>query len=152
MLAIIDRQGSSIFDLGAKYLVNPVNCVGAMGAGLAKQFAERYPYMMEGYQHDCRYGNIRGGSLYIYFAPDGKHIINLATKEHWKDESRLEWVELGLKNLTVFLSYREPSSIAIPALGCGLGGLDWKDVKWLLEKFEREHSDWFVHIMEPRTG
>ena len=67
-----------------------------------------------------------------------KDVWMVATKDHWRNPTRLDWVNTGLRNLRRCVLVNEPV-IAIPALGCGLGGLDWADVKPLIEK---HFADW----------
>lgn len=128
----------NIFDSNAQALVNPVNCVGVMGAGLARQFAKRYPKMLREYQEVCRDGELKPGLMHVYRLHNQRYIINFPTKNHWREKSRLEYIVSGLEELSVVLQEYMIDSIAIPALGCGLGGLDWEDVRPLLEGFRPE--------------
>ena len=112
-------------------LVNTVNCVGVMGAGIAKQFKERYPNMFKQYKDDCSRGVILPGMIREYQVDGGKIVLNFATKSHWKNPSNISWISFGLDNLYKYLdgtSY----SVAMPALGCNNGGLDWNIVKELI--------------------
>lgn len=126
-----------ILKAGTDAVVNPVNCVGVMGAGLAKQFKDKYPNMFEDYKNWC--GTIAGiGILRVYerFSFDRPlFIINFPTKYHWKDPSRLEYIESGLATLVFVVKKLGIKSVAIPKLGCGLGGLEWKDVNSLFKKY-----------------
>lgn len=128
---ITEAQGS-LFDTGAVALVNPVNCVGVMGAGLALQFKRRFPSNFAAYQDDCRSGILHPGRVTL-FREAGCWIVNFPTKDHWRDPSRLEWVESGLAYLRKVLDLDRIRSVAVPALGCGLGGLKWPDVKQAIE-------------------
>ena len=111
-------------------LVNPVNCVGAMGKGLALQFKRAYPGNYDAYVAACRRGDVRPGRMFTY--ETGKEgprlIVNFATKRHWKDSSRIEDIEAGLRGLAWEIATRGIRSVALPAVGCGLGGLDWTEV------------------------
>jgi O-acetyl-ADP-ribose deacetylase (regulator of RNase III) len=113
-----------MFDSGADYLVNTVNCVGAMGKGVALQFKKRHPEMYQEYCKQCARGEVQPGQLYVYRA-NQYNIINFPTKRHWRNPSRIEDIEAGLKSLRKFLETKPMESIAIPPLGCGNGGLDW---------------------------
>ena len=126
-------KNKSIFDLNTEALVNPVNCVGIMGAGLALQFKNRFPGVFAMYAEDCRNKIYYPGGVGTV-KDKGKVIYNIATKDHWKDKSKLEWVELGIKNLVDCLLKDGVKSIAIPAIGCGLGGLKANDVVPIIEK------------------
>lgn len=110
-----------IFESNADYLINPVNCLGVSGAGLAKEFAKRYPAAQELYEASCRFGIVRPG--YPLFAGG---IIYFPTKDDWRKPSRIDWIQEGL--LAVADELLPGESVAIPALGCGLGGLNWEDV------------------------
>ena len=122
-----------IFQSNAKVLVNPVNCVGVMGAGLAKEFKKRYPGHYSFYKKLCDEGSLKKGSLGGTPESDGKMVTFVTTKLHWKDSSTLEHIEAALKSLQNFIITHKWPSMAVPALGCGLGGLPWKDVKQLIE-------------------
>lgn len=115
------RHGDIFSDKEADTFVNPVNCVGVMGAGLAKVFKNRYPDNYQAYRSYCRKGSLRPGGLFLTVNPIV--IINLATKHHWKDPSRLDWIETGLDNLDR-LCQDNHKVVALPMLGAGYGGLD----------------------------
>ncbi len=116
-------------------LVNPVNCVGVMGKGLAIQFRNRFPAMYLEYKHACELQEIVVGKMWIWERMD-KTVICFPTKKHWRDGSRLEWIREGLVDLQkVLWSNPYLDSIALPALGCGNGGLDWDEVNLLIEEF-----------------
>jgi O-acetyl-ADP-ribose deacetylase (regulator of RNase III) len=118
----------------ATALVNPVNVVGVMGKGLALQFKLAFPDNFKWYKEACDKGEVKIGRMYI--TSDGKRfIINFPTKKHWRDPSKLEWVEEGLQDLLKWIYQFDIDSIALPALGCGNGGLNWDDSKALIEKY-----------------
>lgn len=116
----------------AELLVNNVNCVGVMGAGLARSFARRWPGIVAPYAQDCREGRVQPGKCYIYTLPDGRLWAALTTKNHWRDLSRLEWVRRGLEDLAVLAAALPVRTIAIAPPGCGLGGLPWASVEPIL--------------------
>lgn len=115
-------------------LVNTVNCVGVMGAGVAKAIREAYPSVMEPYKRACDSGRFAPGTLHLHRVEGGPIIVNLATKLHWKNPSRIDWVGSGLLYLSRFLQAemdRAPGtirSVTLPPPGCGHGGLDWSRV------------------------
>ncbi len=125
------RQQGSIFDSGAQVLVNPVNCFGVMGKGLALEFKRRYPANFETYRDCCREGGLAAGGVFAYKDPSGIVILNAATKHHWSNPSRLQVIINCLNNIWIYLDESKPkhTSIALPALGCGLGGLSFAEVK-----------------------
>ena len=119
----------SIFNSTAEALVNPVNIVGVMGAGLAHKFKITFPDMYKEYVEKCKDGSLRIGKVHVYKIPDPKtetkYIINLPTKVDWKNNSKINYVERGINALVKELIEREIRSVAIPAIGCGLGELQW---------------------------
>lgn len=134
---MIKYVNGDIFNSIAQALVNPVNTKGIMGGGLALAFKEKYPKMFEQYKIDCENKIIVVGKLHwFYNTSDGKIIINFPTKNHWKEKSKIEYIERGLEYFIKYYKEIGIKSVAFPKLGCGLGGLDWdNEVKPLMEKF-----------------
>ncbi len=129
-------QGN-IFDVPADIRVNTVNCVGVMGAGVALAFKNRYPEMFRKYAKACRSGEVEPGKPHIWEKRELDEIVtvvNLPTKDHWKQPSEYEYVEKGLRWLRAFLENRGKVRVALPALGCGHGGLDWLLVQKMIER------------------
>lgn len=124
---MITIKHGSIFDSQAKVLVCPVNCVGVMGKGLALEFKRRWPKECRWYVTACGAGCMDPGTVLAESS-----IRFAATKNHWRDPSKIEWVEECLIALTDDTDAGR--SVAIPQLGCGCGGLDWADVWPLYEK------------------
>lgn len=119
----------------ADALVNTVNTVGVSGKGIALMFKETYPENFRAYEAASKAGQIAPGGLFITERHDmlgPRFIINFATKKHWRQPSRLEWIRQGLGELRREIETRGIRSIAIPPLGAGNGGLDWNDVKPLI--------------------
>ena len=132
---MINYVSGNLFDSPAQVFVNAVNTVGVMGKGIAKEFKERYPEMFHRYQALCESGEISIGKLWLYKTPD-KWILNFPTKKHWRQPSRLEYIEAGLARFVESYSDYGIYSIAFPALGCGHGGLDFdSQVRPLMEKY-----------------
>jgi len=121
-----------LFASGAAALVNPVNCVGVMGAGLAKQFKQRFPAMFADYQVQCAARFYQPGDCRIWRRPEQPLIVNIATKDHWREPSQIAWVDRGLRSLAAMLEPNGIRSIAVPPLGCGLGGLPWSEIRNLI--------------------
>lgn len=113
-------------------LVNTVNCEGVMGTGVALHFRNLFPSMYKKYKEDCKRGVYQAGHIREYLNWNGVIILNFSTKDTWRDGSRLEWIESGLIELRRYLE-GTTYSIAIPALGCGNGGLDWGIVRGMVE-------------------
>lgn len=139
----------NIFHSGASALVNPVNCVGVMGRGLALEFKKRYPSNFYAYAEACKRGRLSPGKLFVMRESGGQQpvsIVNFPTKLHWKNPSNLSWISSGLDELREWILANKPASIAIPALGCGLGDLDWPDVSSLIgEKLARLDTEIIVY-------
>lgn len=121
-----------LFESHAKALVNTVNCVGVMGKGIAQEFKKRFPAMFEDYRDRCARKQVRLGEPYPYRDDSGLAIINFPTKGHWRSPSRLTDIERGLDHLIAHASSWNLTSIALPPLGCGNGGLEWSEVGPLL--------------------
>jgi len=118
-------------------LVNTVNCVGVMGRGIALQFKRAFPENFKLYQKACARGEVRPGSMFVVESAEltgPRYIINFPTKRDWKNKSRMEDIESGLSALVQVIRARNIKSIALPPLGCGLGGLDWNDVRPRIER------------------
>ncbi len=140
---------ADIFESNAEVLVNPVNCVGVMGAGLAKKFKERFDGLEQSYRAGCKSGELGIGRVHWFTPPTGPAVANFATKMDWRVPSTLGYIEKGLTCLVTDLTVRGYTSVAIPALGCGLGGLDFEDVKKLVENAFKDHPDITVLLYEP---
>ena len=128
-------------EIRSDVLVCPVNCVGVMGKGLAKAIKELYPWSVEVYKKSCEDGILTPGNIIPAYpnttlpGTDIKNpiILHAATKNHWKNKSQIDWVEACLREISKFMAQSQTNSIAIPKIGCGLGGLSWKDVEPLFE-------------------
>ncbi len=117
-----------IFASDMQTLVNTVNCVGVMGKGLALEFKKRFPEMYEDYLARCKAKQVHLGEPYLYrgFLPPG--ILNFPTKDHWRSVSRLSDIIAGLEYLERHYATWEITSLAVPALGCSNGQLEWRVV------------------------
>lgn len=125
----------SILDSPAQALVNTVNTVGVMGKGIAAEFKALYPEMFRRYRRLCQEGKLDVGMLYLYRTPN-KTIVNFPTKKHWRQRSRVEYVEAGLAKFVERYNDYGISSVSFPQLGCGNGGLDWqKEVQPMMERY-----------------
>ena len=140
-----------LFDDPAEAYVNPVNCVGVMGAGLALQFRTRYPRYFQAYADCCREGGIAPGSVHLFATRERqpRYIISFPTKRHWRDRSRLADIEAGLKTLRQAVIDYSVRSVAVPALGAGLGGLEWAQVSARITKALGDLDGVNVRVFEP---
>jgi len=151
---MIELVRGNIFEADCEALVNPVNCVGVMGAGLALEVKRRYPHMFAAYQGVCKRHGIsagRGCVLPTMQKPYPHYIINLATKNHFSDKSTLAIVSDCVRALADFCIDCPIESVAVPALGCGLGGLDWEDVRPILLKRLASVPDVHFKVYEPES-
>lgn len=133
-------------------IVNTVNCVGIMGKGIALQFKNKWPDNFAQYHAACKAGKVRPGTMNVYDAgayAQPHFIINFPTKDHWRGNSKLSFIQDGLTDLIAQVRALDIRSIAIPPLGCGNGGLDWADVKPLIEAAFAALPDVDVRLFEP---
>ncbi len=129
---MIELRTGDLLDSGAQAIVCTVNTKGAMGKGLALSCAERFVGLLRAYTDACERGEIRTGSMWTFdtgLLIGPRLVICFPTKEHWIHPSRIEWVEDGLAALARTIRSEGLESVAVPPLGCGLGGLDWRSVK-----------------------
>ncbi|OJV83644.1 MAG: Appr-1-p processing protein [Cellulomonas sp. 73-92] len=149
---MIEEARGNLLAADVDALVNTVNTVGVMGKGIALQFRRAYPAMFESYVAACKAGEVEVGRMHVW--PTGsmsgpRYVINFPTKRHWRAPSRLEFVDAGLVDLVRVIREREISSIAIPPLGAGSGGLDWRLVKPRIVAALDEVADVRVLLYEP---
>jgi len=153
-MSIFFEKGN-LFETGAEAIVNTVNCVGVMGKGVALEFKNRWPDNFKAYKKLCQNKHLRPGGVFIFdtddlFGDSKKHqryLINFPTKDHWRSKSKLSYIEQGLDDLLVKLESLNIKSVALPPLGCGNGGLDWDEVKLLLEKklSKMQSADFYIY-------
>lgn len=149
---MIKLTQGDILQANTEALVNTVNCVGVMGRGIALQFKKTFPENFKAYASACKVGQVQPGKMFIYdlqslYYP--RLIINFPTKRHWKDKSRLEEIQDGLMNLVQVVQQKKIHSLAIPPLGCGLGGLDWENVRPLIIEAFQSAPTVDVLLFEP---
>jgi O-acetyl-ADP-ribose deacetylase (regulator of RNase III) len=125
----------NILDASTQVVVNTVNCKGVMGKGLALQFKKKYPEMYKEYKEKCGEGRIVIGKLDLYQGTPRYWILNFPTKNHWRNKSKLEYIEKGLLEFKDKYQEWGITSIAFPRLGCQQGGLNWTVVKTLMERY-----------------
>jgi len=125
---IADVRKGDLFQSGAQTLVNTVNTVGVMGKGIALEFKQRFPEMFADYQRRCQAGEVRLGEPYLWRGLVEPWVINFPTKHHWRSVSRLADIQQGLTYLADHLAQWGVTSLAVPPLGAGSGGLDWATV------------------------
>ncbi len=132
---MIQYTDTTVFNVDAQTLVNTVNCVGVMGAGLALEFQLRFPEMEKDYVERCKAKKVEVGRPYLYKDYANPWILNFPTKNHWKYPSKIEWIEQGLRYFSANYKKGGITSIAFPKLGCSNGGLEWNTVSSIMEKY-----------------
>jgi O-acetyl-ADP-ribose deacetylase (regulator of RNase III) len=149
---MIELKRGDILKADAEALVNTVNCVGIMGRGIAIQFRKAFPENFKAYKALCDNNGLSPGGIFVYDLErleNPHYIFNLATKKHWRAPSRIEYIKSGLKALTAELKQRNVRSVAVPPLGCGLGGLNWGEVRVLIEQALSTLPEVKVLLYEP---
>lgn len=147
---IIEKQGN-ILDDDANVIVIPTNCVGVMGKGLALEFKNKWPKSIDPYVTNCKINLLDPGSVHFYQIREGSLYKRcwaaFCTKNHWKDPSKEKWIKEGLATLYDIMWYDGHGNVAIPKIGCGLGGLDWNIVYPMIkERFEDDEIEVRVYV------
>lgn len=144
-----------MFSEPVEALVNTVNCVGVMGKGVALTFKQRWPENFKAYKRACDKKALNPGTMLVYdthqlLPSDGpRFVVNFPTKAHWRSPSKLSYIEQGLDALVREIRKYGITSIALPPLGCGNGGLNWDDVKPLIAAKLSDLSDVRVVVFSP---
>ena len=148
-MTIYWRRGD-IFTSGAQTLVCPVNTEGVMGKGLALDFRKRYPSIYEAYRIHCKEGTFDISKICLWRV-EIPWIMLFPTKVRWKDRSNIAHINKSLAGMAARYKSWGLTSLALPAIGCGLGDLAWKDVSCLIEKYLGP-IDLEVYAYGPREG
>jgi O-acetyl-ADP-ribose deacetylase (regulator of RNase III) len=149
---MIEVAKGNVLEADVEALVNTVNCVGFMGKGIALQFKQAFPANFRAYEAACRAGEVVPGRMFIFDNGrliNPRYIINFPTKRHWRGKSRIADIRSGLKALVADVRRLGVRSIAVPPLGCGLGGLDWREVRPMIEEAFSPLPDVRVSLFEP---
>ena len=146
-VGVIHATGD-IFDFKVDALVNPVNTVGVMGAGLAKQFKVRYPLMYEDYRIRCMSGEVNIGKVYLY-KTENIGVLNFPTKVHWRDNSDVNDIINGMWNFLTLYKQLGIKSIAFPLLGAGLGGIPATESVSILQEYLSKAEGLLSYIVYP---
>jgi len=142
----------NLLEADAEALVNTVNCVGYMGKGIALQFKQAFPENFKAYEKACRAEEIKPGRVLVWqtnLLGNPRYIINFPSKVHWKAKSKIEHIRQGLSALIQEVRRLGIHSIAVPPLGCGLGGLDWSEVRPMIEEAFRAVPEAQVFLYPP---
>lgn len=150
---MVELKRDNLLKTDAQALVNTVNCVGVMGKGIALQFKQAFPENFKAYEKACRKEEITLGKVFTYQTGsmiNPKYIINFPTKKHWRCKSKLADIQSGLQSLVEEVHRLGITSIAIPPLGCGYGGLKWSQVHPIIESAFSKLSEVDVFLFEPK--
>lgn len=123
---------TSLLESSAQTLVNTVNCVGVMGKGLAQAFKQREPQMFEAYKRICDQHMLEPGKLWLWRGSPN-WVLNFPTKLHWRNPSKIEWIEEGLQKFVSAYESQGITEVSFPKLGCGNGNLEWDEVRPVME-------------------
>jgi O-acetyl-ADP-ribose deacetylase (regulator of RNase III) len=151
---MIEYTQGNLLDAQTDAIVNTVNTVGVMGKGIALMFKERFPKNMREYAKACKAKEVNTGKMLITETGElmgPKWVVNFPTKQHWRSPSKMEWIVEGLQDLRIFIQENEVSSIAIPPLGAGNGGLKWDAVRPEIEAALSGLGDVQILIYEPTS-
>jgi len=153
---MIEYKSGNLLDSGAEALVNTINTVGVMGKGIALQFKQAFPDNFKAYEAACRHNQVRLGKMFVYHTHtlhSPRLIINFPTKRQWKGKSIIQDIADGLSDLVQVIRSDNVHSIAIPPWGCGSGGLNWREVKPLIEAYlgDSTYRPWCMpHKVRPK--
>lgn len=129
--------GDLFAEPGLDGLAHGCNCAGAMGAGIAVAFKKRWPQMYAEYREMCRDGKFRPGDVFAW-RDDDVVVFNLGTQVHWQTAATLVAIEDSLRRMLRLATEFGVDRIGVPRIGAGLGGLDWTDVRAVLEAVARD--------------
>lgn len=130
-MIIFEKRGD-IFRSACQTLVCPVNTQGVMGAGLALAFNRKFPGLLGAYRRACRADVFKREGYFVWAAPDGQLVLCFPSKQRWRDPSKLSWIDTALWKISKTYQDHGIVSVAFPAVGCGLGELEWEDVRSLI--------------------
>ena len=145
---VIYIKAGDIFKVdGVTSYAHGCNCAGAMGKGIAVQFKTKYPEMYKTYKQMCKTGTYQPG--YVYDFDYGKgHVYNLGTQKNWRTKAEIEFIRMSLENMMLQAENKKVKAIALPAIGAGLGGLDWNDVKKEIEYISKKYPNIDLYVVE----
>lgn len=149
---MIEFKTGDILKENVEALINTVNCVGIMGRGIALQFKNSFPDNFKAYSVACKKNEVQPGKMFVFDtgrSTNHKYIINFPTKRHWRGKSRMEDIDSGLEALVETIKRNNITSVAVPPLGSGLGGLNWAEVRTHIEAALGSLENVRVVVFEP---
>ena len=114
---------------------------------IAVQFKTKYPEMYKTYKHMCKTGTYQPGDVYDFDYGKG-HVYNLGTQKNWRTKAEIEFIRMSLENMMLQAENKKVKAIALPAIGAGLGGLDWNDVKKEIEYISKKYPNIDLYVVE----
>lgn len=136
-------KNGDLFTTDARGIGHGINCKGKMGAGIAVLFRKKYPEMFTKYQEKCLAGEIMPGDCFVWDNEDGTFVYNLASQDYPGKHAKLFWLGNAAAKALKHADSHGVKAIALPQIGCGIGGLDWNEVASLLEEVERNYNAHF---------
>lgn len=147
-------DSGDIFEAKTEYIVNAVNCLGFMGAGLALAFKKKCTKeYFTSYQKACRNKTFIPGTMRYFFDTQlNKWVVDFPTMTSDPNNFKgsLSTIVSGLYQLADDIVSKKIKSIAIPALGCGIGRLKWENVKTAMELILNKDTNCEIYIYKPR--
>lgn len=141
-----------IFSLkGVSSYAHGCKCAGAMGKGIALQFRNRYPVMYKEYKLLCQSGQFNPGDVFDYNYGEG-YVYNLATQQSWRTQAKIEYIKSALNEMCKLAISQNVKSIAMPAIGAGLGGLHWEEVKTVINDISLLYPTVDLYVVETFRG
>ncbi len=142
-----------LLEAQAEALVNTVNTKGVMGKGVALQFKRAFRNNYKAYTVACERGEVEVGKVFVFdrgTLDNPRYIFNFPTKKHWRQRSRIEYIQDGLEDLVREIRNHDIQSIALPPLGCGYGGLSWDEVRVLIKEAANRLPEVEFLVYEPQ--
>ena len=141
-------ENGNIFNLpDIKNYAHGCNCAGAMGKGIALQFREKFPEMYTEYKKMCKNGLFNPGDIYTFHYGEG-YVYNLGTQKDWKSKAEILFIEESLEKMFQQADDNHVTKIALPKIGAGLGGLNWQEVKRVLENIANKYKHIELFVVE----
>lgn len=132
-MKITEIEGNVFDFLGAgDAFAHGVNCMGVMGAGIAKDVKARFPNNYKVYRDNCNTGMFKPGHMTVLKENDVT-IYNLATQFMTGADAHLENVRVCARGMATHAKMFNVPLVKTVRLGCGIGGLDWENVRPVLE-------------------
>lgn len=145
----IEHVVGDLFAQDVQAIGHGVNCYGEMGAGIAVVFRRGYPAMYDEYRRRCEAGEFGLGSILAWKTKSGKAIYNLGTQFQPGRNASLEGIRWSVTRMLAHAELNDIGSVALPQIGCGIGGLSWNEVRNLLEGVAERSAVHLVTVTLP---